>query len=91
MFLVYVILPIFESIGISFYEWDGIGVPEWVGLANYRELLDDRAFYTSLKNNVLWLVLVHAGGAGRPVHRAVPEPVGVWHPAGQNRCSSSPS
>lgn len=57
MFLVYVILPIFESIGISFYEWDGIGVPEWVGLANYRELLDDRAFYTSLKNNILWLVL----------------------------------
>ncbi|NBB82913.1 MAG: ABC transporter permease subunit [Alphaproteobacteria bacterium] len=57
MFLVYVILPIFESIGISFYEWDGIGTAEWVGLANYRELLDDRAFYTSLKNNVIWLVL----------------------------------
>ncbi|MDH6231270.1 multiple sugar transport system permease protein [Mesorhizobium soli] len=57
MFLVYVIAPIFQSIWISFYDWDGIGVKTWIGLGNYVELIDDDAFYTSLQNNILWLVL----------------------------------
>lgn len=56
MFLIYVIIPIFQSMSISFYEWDGLGEKTWVGLSNYIELLDDDAFYTSLKNNVIWLV-----------------------------------
>jgi multiple sugar transport system permease protein len=57
MFLIYVILPIFQSMSISFYEWDGLAEPVFVGWANYIELLDDELFYTSLKNNILWLVL----------------------------------
>ena len=56
-FLFYVIFPIFQSIGISFYEWDGLGERTYVGVENYVELMDDEAFYTSLKNNVIWLVL----------------------------------
>lgn len=56
MFLIYVIFPIFESMSISLYEWDGLGDKTWVGLANYIELFDDDAFYTSLKNNIIWLV-----------------------------------
>jgi multiple sugar transport system permease protein len=57
MFAIYVVLPIFQSIWISFYEWDGLSDKVWIGLANYAELMQDPAFYTSLKNNVLWLVL----------------------------------
>ena len=57
MFLLYVIFPIFESMWISFYDWDGIGDATWIGWDNYIELFDDDAFYTSLKNNVIWLVL----------------------------------
>ena len=57
IFLVYVIFPIFQSIWISFYEWDGLGPKTWVGLQNYVDLLDDDSFYTSLKNNLIWLVL----------------------------------
>ena len=56
-FLVYVIAPIFQSMWYSFYEWDGIGDKVWVGLGNYRELVDDDRFYTSLWNNLLWLIL----------------------------------
>ena len=62
-FCVYVIIPIFQSILISFYEWnglyraDGTSTAEWVGLSNYAKLLEDDRFYTSLYNNVLWLVL----------------------------------
>jgi len=56
MFLIYVLIPIFQSMSISFYEWDGLGEKTWVGLANYIELLDDEEFYVALKNNVIWLV-----------------------------------
>ena len=57
MFVLYVIMPVFQSIAISFYAWDGMGEKEYVGMANYVELMDDEAFYTSLKNNIIWLVL----------------------------------
>ncbi|MEM9232033.1 MAG: sugar ABC transporter permease [Pseudomonadota bacterium] len=56
-FLLYVIFPIFQSFQVSFYQWDGLGEAEFVGLRNYDELRYDDAFYTSLWNNVIWLVL----------------------------------
>ncbi len=57
MFAVYVVIPIIQSMAISLYDWDGLGVAEYIGTANYTELWLDDSFYTSLKNNVLWLVL----------------------------------
>ncbi|MFD1744902.1 carbohydrate ABC transporter permease [Rhizobium helianthi] len=57
MFVIYVLMPIFESIWISFHDWDGLGEKVWIGIGNYTELLGDESFYVSLKNNVLWLVL----------------------------------
>ena len=56
-FLVYVIVPIFQSFWLSGFDWDGLGDKQWIGFANYQELWDDPAFYTSLWNNLLWLVL----------------------------------
>jgi multiple sugar transport system permease protein len=55
LFLAYVIAPIVESIGLSLYDWDGLGQPAWVGLGNYRELMEDPDFHTALKNNLIWL------------------------------------
>ncbi len=55
-FAVYVIIPIFQSIWISFYDWDGLGEARWVGMENYVELMDDSAFEVSLWNNLKWLV-----------------------------------
>lgn len=57
MFIIYVLVPIFESIWISFHDWDGMGQKVWIGVGNYAELLQDESFYTSLKNNILWLFL----------------------------------
>lgn len=57
MFLIYVIWPIFSSMWISFFDWDGLSPRTWLGFGNYVELIDDDAFYTSLYNNILWLAL----------------------------------
>ncbi|MEP1093302.1 MAG: sugar ABC transporter permease [Rhizobiaceae bacterium] len=62
-FLIYVIIPIFQSISYSFTKWNGLydvtgtWTGEWVGFDNYRILFGDPNFYTSLVNNLLWLVL----------------------------------
>ncbi len=56
-FVVYVISPIIQSFNISLYDWDGMGQATYVGLANYEELLDDRAFEISIWNNLKWLAL----------------------------------
>ncbi len=60
-FLVYVIFPIFQSFNTSLYEWDGLAPPEYIGLRNYEDLywefVDRDAFFVSLKNNLIWLIL----------------------------------
>ncbi|KJZ19017.1 carbohydrate ABC transporter permease [Loktanella sp. S4079] len=56
-FTVYVIYPIIQSISLSFYKWDGLGEAEYVGIANYERLANDRAFTVSLVNNLKWLLL----------------------------------
>ena len=55
-FAVYVIWPIYQSIAISFYDWDGLGEARYVGMGNYVELMDDSAFEVSLWNNLKWLL-----------------------------------
>lgn len=56
-FLFYVIFPIVQSFNISLYQWDGLGEARYIGLENYHKLFKDRAFETSLLNNLKWLVL----------------------------------
>jgi multiple sugar transport system permease protein len=57
LFLLMVVLPIFQSLWISFYDWDGMSAARWIGLGNYRELLADDRFHQSIRNNILWLLL----------------------------------
>lgn len=57
MTLVYVLYPILYTIYLSFFSWDGMTAPKFVGLANYIELFHAPTFYTALKNNVLWLLM----------------------------------
>jgi multiple sugar transport system permease protein len=57
IFVLLIVVPILQSIWISFYDWDGTGSASWVGFGNYAELFADPQFYVSLKNNVIWLGL----------------------------------
>lgn len=41
MYAVFVLLPLLLSIQYSFFRWDGIGPMTWVGLNNYKSVLED--------------------------------------------------
>ena len=56
LFAVYVLYPIFSSLWISLYEWNGVGKMFWVGFGNYIEMLEDDRVHTAIWNNLIWLV-----------------------------------
>ncbi|MEO8566010.1 MAG: sugar ABC transporter permease [Betaproteobacteria bacterium] len=55
LFALFVVYPIVRSIGLSFYDWNGVDIPRWIGFDNYRELFVDPVFHTALANNLRWL------------------------------------
>jgi ABC-type sugar transport system permease subunit len=58
LYLVFMVYPFFQSIYFSLTSWNGVtAVKEWVGLANYRELIVDDRFWLSLKNTVIWVIV----------------------------------
>lgn len=57
-FLAFVLGPMLFSLYTSFTEYNIIRAPEWIGLANYRDIFSsDRFFWISLQNT-FWMVLV---------------------------------
>jgi len=58
LFTLFVVLPIGEAAWYSGFNWNGFGRPtNWVGLDNYRLVLETRAFWLALRNNGL-IILV---------------------------------
>ena len=56
-FAVFLLYPIGYGFYISLTKWDLLTDPQWVGLDNYRRLLDDTLFEKSLRNTALFVAL----------------------------------
>ena len=58
LLLVFVYVPVVENLRYSLYRWSSLS-PTWdfVGLANYRELLGDPLFWRALGNNATYAVV----------------------------------
>ena len=52
--VVVILGPSIASVGYVFTKWSGIGAAEFVGLANFREMLQDRVFKIAFVNNMKW-------------------------------------
>ena len=55
--LLFWLVPIVGSLLLSFSEWNIRGDPEWVGLENYRDMIDDRTFWLSIRVTLKYLLL----------------------------------
>jgi ABC-type sugar transport system permease subunit len=53
---VFWLVPLVASAYLSFTKWSGLGDPEWIGLQNFRSLLEDDAF-SHAAGNTLWFVV----------------------------------
>ena len=55
--LLFYLGPMIASFYFSFTDYDMLSAAEWIGLANYRALLDDEIFWTSLRVTVMYSVI----------------------------------
>jgi ABC-type sugar transport system permease subunit len=81
----FILYPVIMNLVASFADWKGYGPMKWIGPANYRSMLADQAFWTSLRNTailvcyiplsvaitVLVSALLREGLKGWQVYRAI--------------------
>jgi len=64
-FLVFTSIPVLASLGLSFVKWDLLsGDPQFVGIANFTELLHDPFFLKYCWNTVYLMMAIPLGMAG---------------------------
>lgn len=52
--LVFVVVPIFLVVYLSFTSYDIISAPKWIGILNYEDLLEDDVFWTAVRNTAYY-------------------------------------
>ena len=55
--LIFRLLPIGVSFGVSFADWNVFSPPRWAGLANYRQMLESPAFWEVARNTVVFALV----------------------------------
>jgi len=64
---IFIVIPIIFSFVLSFYNWDLLGSPYFVGLKNYVELFNEDKFWFILKNTLYFSFAVSAFGILIPI------------------------
>lgn len=54
---VFVFYPVFKSFFMSFYDWDLISAPKYIGLENYKDLLTDSVFLKAIVNTAYFVFI----------------------------------
>ncbi len=58
LLLVFVYYPVVENVRLSFFSWNAFSPsPVFVGLENYRTMVEDSVFWRSVLNNTLYAVV----------------------------------
>lgn len=52
IYLIFAVIPFFDSFILSFHNWNGFSAREFVGFKNYISALTDKTFVTAIKNSV---------------------------------------
>lgn len=56
--LTFVVLPMVLSFGLSFFQVSGFGSYEFIGLGNYRRMLEDPLFWDSMQTTAVYVLVV---------------------------------
>ena len=77
VYLVFFGLPFAATVWLSVTDWNGVGLPDFTGGANYARLLGDPAMWAALGNNIIWVVI----GTAVPVFAGLILSVMLWSDA----------
>jgi multiple sugar transport system permease protein len=56
-FFSFLVYPVLANFYLGMTQYSGFGEPQWVGFQNYRELVRDPLFWTSLYNTFYYVTL----------------------------------
>ena len=70
--LVFFGIPVLIAFGLSFFQWNGIRAPEFVGLNNFARILRDPLFGRALGNTLTLVLLVVPLNMGLALGAAIP-------------------
>ena len=57
IFGIFIFYPMLSGMRTSLYSWDGINDPVFVGLQNYKNLIGDKYFWSSLRGTLFFTLL----------------------------------
>jgi raffinose/stachyose/melibiose transport system permease protein len=60
----FIIYPLFRGLFLSFFSWNGLTDPVFIGLTNFKNLINDRSILLALRNNLIFSVLTTVGTVG---------------------------
>jgi ABC-type sugar transport system permease subunit len=55
LFFVFFLFPSLAALVLSFYKWNGIGDPTWLGLRNFQRLFEDPDFWQAVGNTLIYV------------------------------------
>ncbi len=55
-FAIFTLIPMVFSLVLAFMKWDGANEVSWVGLNNFKQLLDDSTFRIALSNTFFYVI-----------------------------------
>lgn len=57
LFLAFTLIPMIMAVGMSFTKYDVINPPAFVGLNNFKKLINDEFFWIAMKNTCVYTVM----------------------------------
>ena len=58
LFVLFTVIPVVTSVGLSLFDYDTISSPKWIGLDNYTHMFSgDEVFPIALKNTLLFAIV----------------------------------
>lgn len=61
LLLVFILYPVIANVYLSFFKWKGMGKATFIGLENYRTMIQDETFWISIKNTFVLLLYIPLG------------------------------
>lgn len=56
LFIIFFLVPGMTALVISFFKWNGIGSPEWIGLRNFERMFEDTVFWQAVGNTAIYMM-----------------------------------
>ena len=61
---VLLVIPMFQNVYYSFFDWNGLSTPLFTGVKNYVTMFTDRVIARSMINTTLWVAFTLVLPAG---------------------------